>query len=99
MYGQLTTVEFGTAAQREEALKLLSAAVQRIRVMRGFEAAYYLVVDELRIIIVTIFETEDNLDAIQGELAAARGQAHEIGAEFTRTEKYRVMAFAAGGAP
>ena len=99
MYGQFTTVEFGTTAQREEALKLLMAAVQRIRVMKGFQAAYYLVVDELQIIVVTIFDTEEDLEAIQEELETVRGRARDIGGEFTKTDKYRVMAFATSGAP
>jgi heme-degrading monooxygenase HmoA len=99
MYGHPTTVEFRNAAQREDALKLLSAAVQRIRTMRGFQAAYYLDVDELRIIMVAIFDSEEDLAAIQQEDETLRTRAREIGVKFPRTEQYRVMAFATSGAP
>ena len=91
MYGQFTTVEFGTTAQREEALKLLMAAVQRIRVMKGFQAAYYLVVDELHIIVVTIFDTEEDLEAgrLPRRLEPFRGKLYALTIRPERLQQIR----------
>ena len=95
MHARLTTVEFDTAGHRTEALKLMSAAVQVMRAMQGFEAAYYLDVDELHIVSVLMFDSEENLLQASGpEYGALQKRALEKGAKFTRTDEYRVMAFA-----
>ncbi len=95
MHARLTTVEFDTAGHRREVLALLSAAVQVVRAMQGFEAAYYLDVDDLHIISVLMFDSEvDFLRAIGPEYEALQKRARENGAKFTRTDEYRVMAFA-----
>ena len=99
MYGRLTTVEFDSVAQRHEALGLLTDSIERIRSMQGFQAAYYLDVDDLRIIVVTIFDNAEELDAIRHEDEALRLRASGIGARFPRTEQYRVVAFATTGSP
>jgi heme-degrading monooxygenase HmoA len=99
MYGQLTTVDFDSADQREDALKLISGMVQRVRALRGFQAAYYLDVDALRVIVITIFDSEADLMTIEHEDAAVRQQAQAIGAKFVGTERYPVVAFATTGAP
>jgi hypothetical protein len=76
-------------------LKMLSAAVQRCRSMRGFEAAYYLDdADGLRIISVMMFDSEANLEASRWEEEELHRRAREIGVKFPRTEVFRVMAFA-----
>ena len=67
--------------------------------MRGFQAAYYLDVDDLRIIVVTIFDSEADLDAIRHEDESLRRDARAIGVRFLHTSKYPVMAFALTGAP
>jgi heme-degrading monooxygenase HmoA len=95
VYAQLTTVEFDTAGQRNEALKLMSAAVQLVRAMRGFEAAYYLDVDELHIVAVLMFDSEEDLHQATGaEYEALQKLAREKGAKTTHTDEHRVMAFA-----
>lgn len=95
MHARLTTVEFDTAGHRREALKLLSAAVQVMRATQGFEAAYYLDVDELRIVSVVMFDSEQDLLRATGpEYEALQERAREQGAKFTRTDEHRVMAFA-----
>jgi len=99
MYGQLTTVEFESTKQRKEALVLLSESVQRIRVLPGFQAAYYLDVDELQIVVVAIFDSERDLDAIQEDDEELRARAAQIGVRFPRTDRYPVVAFATSGAP
>jgi len=99
MYGRFTTVEFGSASQRHDALGFIGDTVQVLRSMPGFEAAYYLDVDELRIVVVTIFDSEEALQAIDHEDEALRGRARSIGVTFPRTDQYPVMAFAVSGAP
>ena len=95
MHARLTTVEFDTAGHRREALEMLSAAVQVVRAMQGFEAAYYLDVDDLHIISVLMFDSEEDfLRATGPEYEALQKRALENGAKFTRTDEYRVMAFA-----
>jgi hypothetical protein len=95
VHARLTTVEFDTADHREEALELLSDAVQVTRAMQGFEAAYYLDVDELHIVSVLMFDTEEDLLQASGpEYGALQQRALEHGAKFTHTDEYRVMAFA-----
>jgi hypothetical protein len=87
------TVEFDTAGHREEAVKLMSAAVETTRVMHGFEGAYYLDVDELHIVSVLMFDTEEDfLRATGPEYEALQNRARETGATFTRTDEYRVIA-------
>jgi heme-degrading monooxygenase HmoA len=95
VHARLTTVEFDTADHRREALKQMSAAVQVVRAMRGFEAAYYLDVDELHIVSVLMFDSEEDfLQATGSEYEALQKRAREKGAKYTRTDEYRVMAFA-----
>jgi hypothetical protein len=95
VHARLTTVEFDTADHRREAVKLMSAAVQAIRAMQGFEAAYYLDVDELHIVSVLMFDSEEDLLHATGpEYEALQQRARATGATFTRTDGYRVMAFA-----
>ena len=95
MHARLTTVEFDTADHRTEGLRLLSAAVQVMRAAQGFEAAYYLDVDELRIVSVVMFDSEPDLRrAIGPEYEALQARARAHGAKFTRTEEHRVVAFA-----
>ena len=92
---RLTTVEFDTAGHRREAVQQMSAAVQAIRAMQGFEAAYYLDVDDLHIISVLMFDTEEDLLHATGPgYEAMQQRARDAGAKFTRTDQYRVMAFA-----
>jgi heme-degrading monooxygenase HmoA len=99
MYGRLTTIEFDSPAQRREALKLLTETNQRVRAMQGFQAAYYLDVDELHVIVVTIFTSREELDAIEHEDESLRRRARDIGVKFPRTEQYEVVAFATTDAP
>jgi heme-degrading monooxygenase HmoA len=99
MYGRLTTVEFVSPTQRHEALELVTETIQRIRAMKGFQAAYYLDVDELHIIVVTIFDSEEELRAINHEDEALRLRAHGIGVRFPHTEQYPIVAFATTGSP
>jgi hypothetical protein len=95
LHARLTTVEFDTAGDRNEALKLLSAAVQVMRAMQGFEAAYYLDVDELHIVSVLMFDSEADLHQATGPAyEALQKRARETGAKFTSTDEHRVMAFA-----
>jgi len=99
MHGQLTTVEFESAKQRDEALGLIGGTMQRVRSMRGFQAAYYLDVNALRIIVVTIFDSEEDLEAIQLEDDALKDRVQEIGVKYLGTDRYPVIAFAEAGAP
>jgi hypothetical protein len=94
MYARLTTVEFDNAAHRTAALKLMSDQIERIRAMRGFEAAYFLDVDELRIISVVVFVTLKELQEIRDEDEALRESLAQIGVTFPHTQECRVMAFA-----
>jgi len=95
VHARLTTVEFDTARDRSDALKLLSEAVQVARAMQGFEAAYYLDIDELHIVAVLMFDTEADCDrAIGPEYEALEARAQEKGARFTHVEQHRVVAFA-----
>jgi heme-degrading monooxygenase HmoA len=99
MYGRLTTIEFDSPAQRREALTLLTDTIQSIRRMEGFQAAYYLDVDELHIIVVTIFDSQEELEAIERQDESLRLRAREIGVRFPRTDQYEVVAFAMTGSP
>jgi hypothetical protein len=99
MYGRLTTIEFDSPPQRREALTLLTDTIQRIRAMTGFQAAYYFDVDELHIIVVTIFDSQEELEAIKHEDESLRLRARGIGVKFPRTEQYQVVAFATTGSP
>ena len=74
MHVRLTTVEFDTAGHRREAVQRMSAAVQAIRAMQGFEAAYYLDVDDLHIISVLMFDSEEDLLHATGPEYEARQQ-------------------------
>ena len=94
MYAQLTTVEFDSAAHRTAALKLMSEEIHRFRAMRGFEAAYFIDVDELRILSVVMFVTVEQLHEIRDEHEALRERLGEIGVTFPHTQDCRVMAFA-----
>jgi len=95
VHARLTTVEFDSAGHRKEALELLSAAVQVMRASQGFEAAYYLDVDELRIVSVVMFDSEADLLRAHGpEYEALQERTREKGARFTRIDEYRVVAFA-----
>jgi hypothetical protein len=99
VYGQLTRIEFASAAQREAALKLISANVERIRALRGFEAAYYLDVDALRITVVTMFDSREDLEGIHLEDERLQREARELGVKFLGTDRYPVVAFATSDAP
>jgi heme-degrading monooxygenase HmoA len=99
MYGRLTTIEFDSPGQRQDALTLLTDTIQEVRAMEGFQAAYYLDVDELHIIVVTIFDSQEELEAIEREDETLRLRARKIGVKFPRTEQYPVVAFATTGSP
>ena len=94
MYARVTTVEFETAADRVAALKLMSDEVERIRGMHGFHAAYFLDVDELRIVSIVMFVTEPQLQRIRDEDEAVRDRLGGAGVTFSDAEECRVMAFA-----
>ena len=95
MHARLTTVEFDTSRHRQEALELISAAVQAVRSMPGFEAAYYFDVDERHIVSVLIFDSEaDLLRATGSDYEVLQMRARDKGARYTHTDEYPVMAFA-----
>ena len=95
MYARLTTVEPDTAANPAAALKLMSDEIERLRAMRGFEAAYFLDVDDIRILSVVMFVTAEELQVIRDETdERLHERFSEIGVASPHTQECRVMAFA-----
>jgi hypothetical protein len=95
VHARLTTVEFDTAGHRKEALKLMSAAVQAIRAVQGFEAACYLDVDERHIVSVLTFDSEEDLLQATGpEYEALQKRAREKAPSPRAPDEYRVMGLA-----